>query len=125
MYSLAGLFTLCEHYLSTPVKSVLEGVEELKASSADPAALTKVETGGQQVASLVAGMLDTELVLSDGLAVKRSLFNVADVTETAVEAMDEAAEAVGLEMIIDAAPDAPAFVLADSKRTMQVRVHGA
>ena len=121
----AGLFTLCEHYLSAPIKSVLEGVDELAAKGqADGDVIEKVSKGGQKIAELVAGALDTDLVMSDGLEVRRSIFSVAEATEMAAEAMDSAAESKGLEMIIDSAPDAPAYVLADSKRMVQVRGRG-
>ncbi|CAI7843227.1 unnamed protein product [Closterium sp. NIES-54] len=42
--------------------------------------------------------------------------------EAAAEAMAGAAERKGLEVVLDASPDAPPFILADSSRTIQVLV---
>ena len=123
----AGLFALCEHYLCPSIHSILDGVLELKSRDLPPsdiALIEQISDGGRIVSDRVSIALDSDLVMGDGLAVTAELISVAEATEVAAEAMDSAAESKGLEMIIDSAPDAPAYVLADSKRMVQVRGEG-
>ncbi|CAI5499997.1 unnamed protein product [Closterium sp. Naga37s-1] len=122
----AGLFAKLDHEVREPISSVLESTKALKdapeLTDEHRAAVNQIEASGRQLASVVADALDSSIIEAGGWTPKLTLTAVAEMAEAAAEAMAGAAERKGLEVVLDASPDAPPFILADSSRTIQVLV---
>ncbi|GJP55469.1 hypothetical protein CLOM_g14423 [Closterium sp. NIES-68] len=122
----AGLFAKLDHEVREPITSVLESTKALKdapeLTDEHRAAVNQIEESGRQLASVVADALDSSIIEAGGWTPKLALTTVAEMAEAAAEAMAASAESKGLEVVVDASPDAPPFILADSTRTLQVLV---
>ena len=87
--------------------------------------LGKVQTSGQHLLGIINDILDFSKIEAGKLDLENADFDIEKLLDTTSSLVSEKANAKGLELVIDIAPDVPAMLVGDSLRLGQILLNYA
>lgn len=110
------------HELRTPMTGIM-GMTDLVLMSADPRQkerLAKVMSSSKRLLALINDLIDFAALESERVVLKEQNFSLAHVIDDSLHGQEEAAQAKGLQLSQDLAPELPGIVCGDAVRLRQI-----
>lgn len=112
------------HEIRTPMNAII-GLSDLALGGSDLTPrlknyLGKIHTSSKALLSIINDILDYSKVESGRLELDRADLCLSDLLENVADLFNVRAEEKGIELVLDIAPDVPAYLVGDSLRLGQV-----
>jgi PAS domain S-box-containing protein len=114
------------HEIRTPMNAIV-GMTYLALRSAQDARvldyLQKIQQSSHHLLGIIDDILDFSKIEADKLSLERIDFSIANVLDNFTNLISDRAQAKGLELILEVAPDVPDLVVGDPLRLGQVLIN--
>jgi len=114
------------HEIRTPMNAVI-GMSHLalktKLSSKQRDYLSKIQTSANALLGIINDILDVSKIEAGKLTLETLDFNLEDVFQNLTTVIGHRASEKGLELVLNAAPDVPRFLLGDPLRLGQILIN--
>jgi PAS domain S-box-containing protein len=114
------------HELRTPMNGVMGMIDLVLRRATDPKQidwLTKSKSSAQHLLKVISDILDISKIESERLTLEERNFSLAQVLDDAVQMQGEAAQAKGLRLSSEIAPELPDHLCGDPTRLKQILIN--
>jgi signal transduction histidine kinase/ActR/RegA family two-component response regulator len=119
----SAFLAMMSHELRTPMNGVLGVTRALRATRLSPQQEAHVDTilkSGESLMSVLNDVLDISKIEAGRLDLEIAPFDILDTGRRVAMLWNEAAAAKGLDLVYDADPEMPAWVIGDITRVRQI-----